>query len=199
MRTFESRCKEKPPVQAFGEARDESFSALMHAIPVSARTEKYFLNVAGCMASVAKGRSAEFGNVVESVFREWNLLDESRGRVRTQSGNLKFEIVSKLDRDDVVLKTRNSVSIRLKKTKIMEIGELPLVSSLSLHGSVKVEVPYDSHYEFDSNGELVGETVPDDESVRKSVASCVLSISDQIGPGKMWDVENGILKRRLIV
>lgn len=191
--------RNKDALQAFNSARDNAFSILMHAIPVSARTEKYYRNVAGCMISVAKGRSPELGNIVESVFREWNLLEESLGQIRSQSGNLKFEIISKLNREDVVMKTRESVSIRLKRTKLMEIGELPLVSSAGVNDSVKVEVPYDMHYEFDSQGNLVGETVPDEESIKRSVASCVLSISGQIGPEKMWDVEDGLLKRRFIV
>lgn len=199
VRIFEVECKRENPAVAFGRARDESFSMLMHAIPVSARTERYYRNVAGCMVSVAKGRSPVLGAVVESVFREWNLIEESAGQVRSQSGTLKFDIISKLNREDVVLKTRESVSIRLKRTKFMEIGDLPLLSSAGIQDSVKVEVPYDVHYEFDSQGNLVGETLPDEGSVKKSVASCVLSISDQIGPGKMWEIQDGILKRRFVV
>ena len=197
-RLFEAGSKKKDPMIAFRDARDDAFSMLMHAIPVSARTEKYYHNIAGCMVSVAKGRSAESGKIVESTFREWNLLAESIGQVKAQSENLKFEIISKLNMDDVVMKTRKSVSIRLKRTKLMEIGDLPIVSSAGIHESVKIEVPYDTHYEFDSQGNLVNETLPDDESIKKSAASCVLSIADQIGPKKMWEIEGGLLKRRFI-
>lgn len=198
-RFFEAGCKKKDAVAAFKDARDEAFSILMHAIPVSARTEKYYHNIAGCMVSAARGRSHESGEVVESVFKEWSLLGDPSGQMRSQSDNLKFEIISKLNRDDVVMKNRDSVSVRLKRTKLMDIKNLPLISSASLPDSVKVEVPYDAHYKFDSHGNLLSETVPDDESIKKSVTSCILSISDQIGPKKMWNIEGGLLKRRFIV
>ena len=139
---------------------------------------------------------------MNSTFLDWNLLDPSSERVHTQSENLsglKFDIVSKLKRDDVVLKTKESLSIRLRRSKTMQIGELPLAFSMSVPETVNVEVPYDFHYEFDSQGNLLREIVPDDESIKKSVASCILSISDQIGPDKMWNIEGGLLRRRLIV
>jgi len=202
VRLFEMNMKNKEPIRALEEARDAAFTMLMHAIPVSPRTENYYSTIASCMASVAKGRSLEVGEIVNSTFLEWNLLSPSSEQVHTQSDNLsglKFDIVSKLKRDDVVLKTKESLSIRLRRSKTMQIGELPLAFSMSVPETVNVEVPYDFHYEFDSQGNLLREIVPDDESVKKSVASCILSISDQIGSDKMWNIEGGLLKRRFIV
>lgn len=197
VRLFEMRSKSLEPVAAFKSARDEAFSILMHAIPASPRVDKYYAAVARSMCVVARGKNEVVHDIVSSVFSEFNILRDSD--VRNQSsGDIRHEIISSLSKHDRVLKTSKSVAVCLKKRKFINLSELPIVSLLSLDKSVKIEVPYDSYYEFDEFGELSAQMVPDHDLILNSASKCLSVISDHIGKGKMWDVEFGILKRQFI-
>jgi hypothetical protein len=194
---FRMHAESSDSISAFKSARDAAFSILMHSVPVSPRTDKYYSAVTKAMFAVGKSRNDRYGEIIRSVFSDWNMFHEDG--LRPQScGDLRARIVSNLSREDRVLKTGESTLISLKKRKFFDVKDLPIASAMSLGSSVKIEVPYDSYYEFDAAGNLKMQKTPDENEVKESVATCLISISDQIGPGKMWNVESGELKRNYI-
>ena len=197
-RMFETHSKKMDAVSAFRLSRDTSFSILMHAIPMSPKSEKYYSSVARAMLAVAKGRGDDCASIVASVFSEWNLLPESELKIQ-ESSDIRSRVMSELNRSDYVFKWSEGTSICLKRKALFGLGNLPIVSSLSVDPLVKVEVPMDQYYEFDASGNLAAQVVPDEDSVMKSVAACLSMISKDIGEGRMWNVERGILRRQFVV
>jgi hypothetical protein len=115
------------------------------------------------------------------------------------SSDARLRVIAELQKSDRVVKSGDSTLVCLRKRTFLKISDLPIVSSLSADPGVRVEVPMDQYYEFDSSGNLTAQIVPDEDSVRDSVSSCLSSISGNIGKGKMWDVEGGVLKRQFVV
>jgi len=197
---FNMHLKDSDPILAFNSARDAAFSILMHAIPASPRVDKYYSAVAKSMLIVAANRDPRYGEIVSSVLKERNILkDHDIGTISASSmSDVKHRIISSLSKNDSVLKTENSTLVCLKNRKFLDMVDLPLASTMALEKSVKIEIPYDTFYEFNNSGNLVDMFVPNEDDAKKSAASCLLRISDQIGPDKMWDVRGGILKRQFI-
>lgn len=196
---FELHSKNSSPREAFHKARDSAFSILVQAVQSSARTDRYYSSVAKSMVVVGRGKNNEYGDIIASVLTEWNILTPSD--LKTQSSpDLRFKVVAGLKRQDLVLKTHNSISICVKNDKFFDIGELPIFSLMSgVPQDLKIEVPYDTYYEFDSQGNLLDQVLPDEDSIKKSAADCLMLISGDIGSEKMWDIKDGLLKRQFIV
>lgn len=198
VRFFTMYCESSDSLSAFKSARDSAFSILMHAVPASARTDGYFRSIARCMVLLARGKGERYEDIVSSVFSEWNILHPTAVMMQDSSG-LRSRLISRLKSGDSVLKSAESTAICTRKRMFLKIGDLPIVSSLSVSPDIKIEVPCDSYYEFDKNGELVDMALPNEEAVKKSVARCLSGISGQIGRGKMWEVRSGVLKRVFIL
>lgn len=196
VRFFEMNSKSSSPMDAFVAARDSAFSMLLQAIPASAASDRYYANVAKSMVAFARARSERHGKIVSSVFSEWNILQPENLKIQSYAD--KSRVVSSLKNEDKVLKTGKSLCIRLTDSKFLDLEELPLVSSMSFGKKFKVQIPWETYYEFDLSGNLVGEAIPDLESAKKSATLCLMSISDKIGAGKMWNIEGELLKRRYI-
>ena len=197
VKLFEHHSKNMSPILAFKTARDASFSMIMHAVPASPRVSNYYSAVAKSMVVVARSRSKEYGDIVSSVFTEWNILKPADLKIQS-SPQLKSKIISRLSSKDSVLRTSKSTLVCLRERKTMEVKDLSIAMSMSFGEDVKIEVPYDTYYEFDHRGRLLDAIVPDEETIKKHVANCILSISSDIGPKKMWDISGGILKRRFV-
>jgi hypothetical protein len=194
---FKMHLEDSDPVSAFKIARNSAFSILMHAIPPSPRIENYYYGIAKSMIAVGKGRNERYGSIISSVFSEWKIIGPQDVAVQSRS-DLRSKIISSLSKHDSVLKTEKSTSVCLKNSKFFDIGELPLATSMSLGKSIKIEVPYDSYYEFDEFGGLVSQKEPDEEKSKNHAALCVMRIANQIGPSKMWEVDSGILNRQFV-
>lgn len=196
-RIFKMNSSRMDVKEAFKLSRDTSFSILMHAIPVTPRTEKYYYAISNSMLAIARARSKEYADIISSVFSEWNLLDPQI--MAQNNSNFKPRVMAELQKSDHVVKSGNSTLVCLKKKTFLKISDLPIVSSLSTDPEIRVEIPMDQYYEFDSFGNLKAQIVPNEDSVLNSVSSCLSSISDKIGKGKMWDIEGGVLKRQFVV
>jgi hypothetical protein len=196
---FKMHLESSDPISAFNTARDAAFSILMHSIPVSPRVDKYYSAVAKSMLIVGANRDEKYGEIISSVLRERNILTNQEAEVKTMSdSDARHKVISALSKNDSVLKTEKSVLVCLKKSRFFKLGDLPLASAMSVENSVNIEVPYDTYYEFDKFGNIVDIFSPDEEKSKISAAACLLKISDNIGPGKMWDVRGGLLKRQFI-
>jgi hypothetical protein len=198
-RTFKSNLERTGNmVESFKDARDLCFSSLIQAVPISARTVNYYQSVAKSMITIAESKDPGFSSIVKDVFSEWNICEPRP--VSTLSENSRRRVISELKKTDIVYKNSERTSVCLRKNVFLKASELPLVSGLSLGRDFEVEVAADTHYEFDKDGNLVGEMLPDEDEIRKSAALCLSSISGLIGKDKdsRWVVEDGRLKRTII-
>lgn len=197
---FKMHMESSSPMEAFKVARDAAFSIMMHAIPASPRVDRYYSAIAKSMLIIGKNRNERYGNIISSVFSERNILqkEESNEFSLGFTADARYKVISSLSKRDSVLKTEKSTFVCLKSNKFFELGDLPIASSMSIGDSVRIEVPYDTYYEFNDSGEVVAAYIPEEQDSKNSAASCLLKISNQIGPDKMWSVQEGILKRRYI-
>lgn len=194
---FKMHLESSDPVSAFKSARDSAFSILMHAIPASPRVDKYYSSIAKSMLIVGRNKNERYGEIVSRVFKERNILKNHEIDLRSMS-DVRYKVISLLSRKDSVLKTEKSTLICLKSTRFLRLSDLPLASAMSVEDSVSIEVPYDTYYEFDGAGEVVDVFQPNDTESRAAAAASLLKIANDIGPGKMWDVRAGVLKRQFI-
>lgn len=184
------------PMSAVKTARDFSFAILAQAIPGSARVVNYYASMAKSMIVVAKSKNPEYARIMKQVFVEWNILNEAE--VRTLSGPSWKDIVSKLKKNDIVVKNSKATSVVIRNEATLKASELPMVSSLSFKEDFEIEVPSDSYYEFDEKGRLVFEIRPSDEEIKSSAVICLGSIAKSIGKNGDWDVKDGLLTRQKI-
>jgi len=177
-------------------ARDVAFSSLAQAIPLSPRVANYYSVVAKCMVATASAKDLEYGKIVKDVFKEWNILNDDL--LKVLSNKSWKSVVYDLKKSDTVFKNKYSTIVSLKNDAVFSASELPILSGLSLGKDFKIEVAYDSFYEFDNQGLLSDEVVMNEEQVKLQAAQCIFNIRDSIGKDKMWDVKDGILTRNFI-
>jgi hypothetical protein len=184
------------PLTAAKTARDVSFSIMTQAIPNTGRVVDYFSNVAMAMTAVASSKGATYAKIVNDVFVEWGLIKNEN--VRALSDISWKKMARNLKKNDNVFKNSKITTVCIKGEKLMKASELSIVSGLSLGGDFEIEVPNDKYYEFDNKGNLVAEIGPDETHIKESATACLLGISNSIGKGKMWYIENNRLKRRFL-
>jgi hypothetical protein len=189
-----------PPITALKMARDMSFSILIQAIPNSARVSNYYSNMASAMVAVASSKGTQYAEIVRNVFLEWNILKNNEVRILSDMSWKKMTL--HLKKNDKVFKNSKITTVCVKENKLIKFGDLPIVSSLSLSPDLEIEVPSDSYYEFNNNGDLTAENKPDEQQIRSIAGDCLLSISNLIGKNKsenkMWVIENNRLVRNFI-
>jgi hypothetical protein len=194
---FKMHLESSNPIEAFKLARDAAFSIVMHAIPVSPRVDKYYSAMAKSMLIIGNNKNEKYGQIISSVFSERNILQKEEFNSNFAE-NIRHKVISSLSKQDSVLKTAKSTLVCLRSNKFFEIRDLPIASSMSLDNSIKVEIPYDTYYEFNDLGEVVDAFAPEDQESKDSAAFCLLKIADQIGPGKMWSIQEGVLTRQYV-
>jgi len=184
------------PISAAKTARDVSFSIMAQAIPNTGRVADYFSNVSMAMVAVASSKGATYAKIVKDVFVEWGLI-KNEG-VKALSNISWKNMARNLKKNDNVFKNSKITTVCVKGEKLMKASELPIVSGLSLGSDFEIEVPNDKYYEFDNKGNLTAEIGPDETQIKESAAACLLGISNSIGKGKMWYIENNRLQRRFL-
>jgi hypothetical protein len=192
---YAKEVEKNAPLTAIKNARDISFLLLLQAIPVSPRVNNYHNAIAKCMVSIAKSKYADYAEIIENCFFEWNILNKS---VKMLSNTSKEEVIANLSRKDEVIKNKNSIMIKLTRQKTIKI---PNISILSNEGSkdIELEVAADQYYEFDKNGNLIDEIIPDQEEIADSAVSCLSYIEKNKNiKNPMWTIQDGKLIRSYI-
>lgn len=181
---------------ALKKSRDKCFSTVLKAVPMSPRVTNYYEAVAKCMVAAAADEGDAYRQIFSSVFAEWGMTNPDSFRVL--SSKSWSELVVQLKRKDMVVKTKGGAVMSMRRPAMVRVGDLPLVSGLSESKDLKLEIPFDSYYEFDKDGRLVAEMTPDKDRLFEDVAECMSHISGEIGPGSMWEPKEGRLERAFI-
>lgn len=192
---YESSKGSKPEI-ALKKSRDACMSTVLKAVAASPRVANYYEAVARCMISVAGDHGEAYSKAFSDVFAEWNITGSQP--VKALSHRSWSEVVRDLGRKDSVVKTRSGAFVSMKRSISFKASELPGLSGLSLSGDPEFEAAFDSYYEFDKNGNLVGEIAPDKEAVLEDAAECMAQVYEDIGSDGMWELKNGRVQRRFI-
>lgn len=183
------------PEAAVKKARDACMSIVLKAVVASPRVSNYYEAVARCMVSSAADHGEAYAKAFSDVFAEWGIA--SPNQARALSNRSWSEVVRDLNRRDSVVKTRHGALVSMRRSISFRASDLPTISSMSLPNDIEFEVPFDTYYEFDKGGNMIGEITPDKDSVLEDAANCVSQAQDELGHGGMWEVKNGRLQRRL--
>lgn len=180
---------------AVKKARDACMSIVLKAVVASPRVSNYYEAVARCVVSSAADHGEGYAKAFSDVFAEWGIAAPNQARVL--SNRSWSEVVRDLNRRDSVVKTKHGALVSMKRNISFRASELPTISAMSLPKDMEFEVPFDTYYEFDRNGNMIGEITPDRDQVLEDAANCVVQAQEEMGPKGMWEVKNGKLQRRL--
>jgi hypothetical protein len=193
LRIYRLELNGNAPLQALKKARDAAYSILVLAIPNSARTVKYYSSIAKSMVDLSKNRYPNYQTIVNDVFVEWGILSNS---VKMLSSTKWSDVVYNLNKKDRVVKTYKGTTVCLFDKKTIK---LPGVSAMSLSQNlmgVDIEIPSDSYYEFDKNGNLIDEILPNNDEILESAVFCAPMIQKSLG--KEWSIKDNKLVRKYI-
>jgi hypothetical protein len=184
------------PEAALKKARDACMSIVLKGVAASPRVANYYEAAARCMVSVASDHGESYARSFSDVFSEWKIIGSEP--LKALSHRSWSDVVRDLGRGDSVVKTKHGSIISMKRRMTIKASELPGLSSLSLPNNVEFEAAFDSYYEFDKSGSLVGEIAPDKDAVLEDAAECMSQVYGELGAEGMWELNNGKIQRRHI-
>ena len=190
---YNKELKNNPPLIALKNARDISFFLLLQAVSVSPKVMNYHEAIAKCMVAIAKNKYANYLSILENCFSEWNILNTNK--IKMLSNTTKEEVIANLNRKDKVLKNKENIIITLSRPKTMKIEKISILSDNKLN-DIEVETASDFYFEFDTNGNLLDEIIPNKQNLLSSTISCLNYIENEKKP--LWHIENGKLIRNRI-
>lgn len=197
----------KEDLEAMKLSRDLTFRIFMMALPNMPRTGRFYESASKALIAVAKAHNPVYHNIVRNVVTKRKMI---RPQIRMLSHSRFDDLRGKLSTNDEIFKQRTVTTVRVAKKIELKIGDyvdgdLSILSAdgMDLNNAV-MEVPADSYYEFDHNGNLVDEIVPDDREIIEASMAAVSHIqamnktqNSRLASTKttMWSVENGKLVR----
>lgn len=184
------------PEEAVKKARDACMSSILKAASASPRVSNYYEAVARCLIHAAGDHGVAYAKAFSEVFAEWNITRPEE--TRALSGRTWSDVARHLNRGDSVVKTRHGVLVSIKRNMSIRAYELPGLSAMSMPAGVELDIPFDSYYEFDGQGNLVGEIAPEKDAVLEDASTCASQIHDELGSDGMWEIKNGRLVRRFV-
>lgn len=199
--------KNQSPLDALKQARDIAGGYLMKAIPQTPRVVKYHDAIAKAILAVDKARGGEYREIIEKVWKDRNLLRPVG--IKMLSNKKWDDVLKELKSGDEVLKSPNISAARITNSRTMKLADvLPgsKISALSTPSGdlmqAEIEVPSDSYFEFDRNGNLTNEILPEEDEIISTAQACVGYIHykndvDNTSTTR-WEIVDGKLQRTYI-
>lgn len=201
---FEKEMKRIDPLSALTIAKNVMTEYLYKAIFQSPRTNRYHEAISKCILAVDRAQGGKYQDILKNTLVKRNLLSR---KVKALS-NITWNDLS-IQKEDEVMKIENAfvVTIRNKRTiRLLDYKPPDALFALSFNGGnladVEIEIPFDSYYEFDSNGNVIDEMLPDESAIIEEAEICATFITQTQNVSKtvdtMWAVEKGKLVRTFI-
>lgn len=203
---FEKESVGNDPIKAFKRARDIAGGYLIKAIPQTPRVVKYHEAIAKSMLAIDKAKGGQYREIIEKVWKDRNLLKPS---IKMLSNKTWQDVLHELKRDDEVLKSPNITTVKVTNNRTMRLSDvLPKsqISGLSTSAGdlidAELEIPSDRYYEFDRNGNIVDEILPEEDEIISTAQACVSYIHYKNDvddtQNTRWEITNGKLQRTYI-
>lgn len=204
---YEKESVGKDPLDALKMARDIAGGYLMKAIPQTPRVVKYHDAIAKAILVADKSQGGKYREIIQKVWNDRNLIRPVG--IKMLSNKKWDDVVKELKKGDEVLKSPNISSAKLSSRRTMRLSDVLPDSSISALSAaagnlmdVELDIPSDSYYEFDRNGNLINEILPEEDDIISNVQACVSylhyknDVSDSAAT--RWEITNGKLQRTFI-
>lgn len=203
---YNKESAKKNPIDAVKRARDIAGGYLMKAIPQTPRVAKYHDAIARSMLAIDKARGGEYQEIMGKVWKDRNLL---YGEIKMLSNKKWDDVSKKLNGKDKILKSPNIITAKVTNMRMLKLADVlseDKISALSTPAgdlmNVSLEVPSDSYYEFDRNGNMIHEIIPDESEIIAAAQACVAYIhqNNDVDNTKntRWEIKSGKLQRTYI-
>ncbi|MHA2043225.1 MAG: hypothetical protein ACW99G_00440 [Candidatus Thorarchaeota archaeon] len=199
IKIYELECKNHKPIDALKLSRDVCAKYLIDSIPLTPRVGNYTEAAAKTFLAMAR-KSGSYQNIIRKVFIKKRIL---KSDIKMLSNTTLDDFV--IGKSDEVIHESDRTIVKITGQRFVQLdfGE---INSLSVgnHDLTKLdlEVPTDSYYEFDTNGTLIDEIIPDMKNIKQDAYDCILSIAqdDSLGndSNTMWEVQDNKLLRTFI-
>ena len=172
-------------------SRDIAFSCLVKAIPNSPKVVNYYNAIAKCMINQTKKDYPEYEKIVESVFINWNIIND---KIKILSNYSIKDL--KINKKDIVIKSNENTIIRMVRNDEYKIQKLSMLSNK--YNNINIEVPNEKYYEFDKNGNLIDEISNDQNDIENNIDLCIIGIQND-NNSNMWNIRNNKLERNFFI
>jgi Zn-dependent peptidase ImmA (M78 family) len=192
--------KKHDSLEALKIARDVCAKYLLESIPVTPRVSKYYQAAAKTFMAMDRKNGSPYQHIIKKIFYNKKILKPA---IKMLSNTSLDDLV--IGKNDDVIQDSETTIVKLSAQEYIKL-DMGDVNSLSVGGhdlnKLDLEVPTDTYYEFNSDGVLVDEIIPDMQKIRQDAYSCILSIANNQslgnGPDTMWSVEDNKLLRTYI-
>lgn len=199
---YEQECKRLAPKDALVIAKNVAADYMYKAIVQSPLTAKYHYAIARGMLVADKANEDKYAPILNAVLKNRNLMPPE---IKTLA-NLKKKDLD-LGENDLVVKRGKTTAVVVKGKKVIKLMDhhpAKAIKALALDeynlAEVKLEVPFDTYYEFDEKGILQHQFVPEEDEVIEVARLCAMSIANQenVGKNKMWKISRNKLVRSFV-
>ena len=199
---YEMECKRVDPAAALVIAKNVAADYMYKAIVQVPRTSQFHYAIAQGMIVADKANDSKYADVLATAFAGRNMTPPQV----TALAEMHVKDL-KVKKTDVVTKRgkTTSVVVKSKKTiRLLDHHDANKLSMLSVDAGdladVKMEVAFDTYYEFNEQGMLQHQITPVEDDVVEDARQCAMFIAqkDHLGKGKMWKVSRNKLVRHHI-
>lgn len=184
-------------------ARDTMASYLIKAAIVAPNNTKFYYSVANAFIAADKAKGSPYQSQIKTAFQNRGILPVSLKALVTP---IHKDII-KLNKEDEVLRHKNGTYIKLCRAKTIKLSQCCTKTDLNaMSGDINdmldidIEIPADSFYEFDTNGNAITEIKNNEQDITKDAMRSlkILKNKNLIGKDKAWEVKNNKLIRNKV-
>ena len=200
---YEQEKKQSTPIDALTAAKNVAHEYLYKAIVQSPLVSDYHHAIARGMMVVDRANGGKYQDILRKAFVNRNMMPPE---IKMMSDIRKKDL--KIDKEkDLVVKRGKTTTVVLKGKKTIRLLDHHSVKRLSALdvgagnlGDIKLEVPFDTYYEFDENGALQHQMLPDENTIVEEARRCstMIAHADNLGKKKMWKISRKKLVRSFI-
>jgi len=181
---------------ALKNACNTAFSYLLKAVTRAPRVVRFYNAISSHLLSLFANDPQRF-HVVQKVLVDYKLV-RPRVKILKAGMNKVYGSLDDMQQDRYVHVSRNE-TIKLSDHLSTDVVQAFAVDKLA---DVELEIPNDSYYEFDEQGNLLEEINSTQEEIVDEARLCaaIIQSTQQVGSEeeKMWEIENNRLKRSFV-
>jgi hypothetical protein len=193
--------KTMKPKEALIKSLDTSYLLMLQAAAKAPRVAQFTTAVSKLMVSLAP---KEYQEIIRQTFVSRNIITPQMMAMSAMKWDDFKGLVG--FGETITASEENSRFITIPVSRTVKLAQNVAgehLFSLSTNGynlaNVEIEAAADSYYEFDSEGNLISQLIPDEAEIVESTRQAVATITS-IGPYEdtMWDIKKGKLVRTYI-
>lgn len=173
----DKRARGKTPKVALRGARDVAGLYIVRGLSHAPACVRYYNAVTKAMMAYDKTKcKSRYQHILQEVFANRGIL---RPKTRILS-NLTWQNLN-LKNDDDVIKSEHGWVVRSKKIGTLKLSDHLEARTLVTNPlfNVEIEVPMDTYFEFDTNGNLIDQIQESTEEIVNAARACLVQLDTQ--------------------